>query len=980
MPKNKTRGRGGFRGANPDQARGRGRGGFRGRGRGRGRGGPVFIDEFDLPIQQWPSNEPPSDGNPRGVGIQRARGRGRGAYSPYGSGANTPRRGFPSPFGRGRGRGIGSTPDEPQNTQGRARGLESKLKGGVPLSQVLYEDRPLLKPVVFVRSVHTAILFEKEEDIFQPVVEGAAEDEQSHIPTADTVSRVFHLRTQDGGENGAEDEELEEIDFGDIGRIQAEVDAAAAQATVTETTSTSAKESVSFFVDTTPGPVHHVPQNQEIHVNKLQGALGRAEEDDEVIVYVAPYPTHTTPSHRKTTPPSIDPTLTTSILTGLSVDPSASTASPPSIGPTTTSVGQPGGDGSLPPAEATIQLGTLYPEEPTAPAEPQVQPATAPFQMSPNAAELPPPPSFEDISFSFDTRTVKKQTRRLHPVGTPRSLLGRSRKPRRKPLRGFGAYGAMHEEALLHDVDPRRDEQRRGDSDVNWGDSSEEEGVEELSAGIADMEIDEGISMAAMKSFVHSMSAEGSQHVTMDDVADIERMRKEDEGEEPVRGAESAKDSEDEEAGDVQAASSRGGPSESDDDEEDDEAEAVLHAAEAELIGESDGDGEDAQGNRVETQRAAHQKGIGSSPGNVEDAEEDEEDDEDEDGDEDEDESDDEEETPQRGFQARLERLGASTGKGKGKGKVRATSSDDSSDEAMSVQMSWAEEDEEYFDSIEAILEANQHILLSRDRKAKKELFTSIRDGTFEQDTFADMMTPAKRGKDKDIPPELRGQWEKDREKKAENKRKRALERQQLAADPLAMHKSGKKGRKAMLAAARAADDADLPNRITDLVSLEQQIRRFLADIGGSNTLALPPADKETRKRVHELALAFNVKSQSKGKGAARYTTLIKTSRSGVGIDERKIRRILKQATNGAWVGPDGGRGKGWSKAMSLAKHREGEVVGKEAPKIGETNIGFKMLAAMGWADGERIGQSGGLEVPLTAIMKKTKLGLGATM
>jgi hypothetical protein len=52
----------------------------------------------------------------------------------------------------------------------------------------------------------------------------------------------------------------------------------------------------------------------------------------------------------------------------------------------------------------------------------------------------------------------------------------------------------------------------------------------------------------------------------------------------------------------------------------------------------------------------------------------------------------------------------------------------------------------------------------------------------------------------------------------------------------------------------------------------------------------------------------------------------------------------------------------------------------KAAPKIGESNIGFKMLASMGWAEGERIGVSaGGLHIPLTAVIKNTKLGLGAT-
>ena len=38
------------------------------------------------------------------------------------------------------------------------------------------------------------------------------------------------------------------------------------------------------------------------------------------------------------------------------------------------------------------------------------------------------------------------------------------------------------------------------------------------------------------------------------------------------------------------------------------------------------------------------------------------------------------------------------------------------------------------------------------------------------------------------------------------------------------------------------------------------------------------------------------------------------------------------------------------------------------------------MLASMGWAEGDLIGLSGGLEAPLVAKMKKTKLGLGASL
>ena len=188
------------------------------------------------------------------------------------------------------------------------------------------------------------------------------------------------------------------------------------------------------------------------------------------------------------------------------------------------------------------------------------------------------------------------------------------------------------------------------------------------------------------------------------------------------------------------------------------------------------------------------------------------------------------------------------------------------------------------------------------------------------------IFNPPERRKDKgnDLPPELQEQWGKDRQKKAENKKKRALERMKLAADPLAMHKGGKKGRKAMLAAARAQED--IPNRIVDFATLEQQIRRFLADIDGSHTMVLPPCDKETRKHIHDLAGAFNLKSQSKGNGTARYTTLIKTSKSGIGIKEGKIRAIMKAATNGTWDAP---RSVNWRAKANLAKHREGEEVGK---------------------------------------------------
>ena len=74
----------------------------------------------------------------------------------------------------------------------------------------------------------------------------------------------------------------------------------------------------------------------------------------------------------------------------------------------------------------------------------------------------------------------------------------------------------------------------------------------------------------------------------------------------------------------------------------------------------------------------------------------------------------------------------------------------------------------------------------------------------------------------KHLPPELAAQWARDREKKAERRQQRELERLIAAADPLSPKKTGKKARKAMRAA--QSSSLELPNRVFDVNSLEAQI------------------------------------------------------------------------------------------------------------------------------------------------------------
>ena len=235
------------------------------------------------------------------------------------------------------------------------------------------------------------------------------------------------------------------------------------------------------------------------------------------------------------------------------------------------------------------------------------------------------------------------------------------------------------------------------------------------------------------------------------------------------------------------------------------------------------------------------------------------------------------------------------------------------------------------------MLEKHSGITDGKDRKLRKKLFRAIQNGEFDahddyvewSDSFSYAeMQPArqysrltrivqystqilgrKKDKMKELPAELQAVWEKDRIKKAEYKRAREEARLLSAVDALAPKKGGKKGRKAMRAAAKLDPSvlAQLPNAIVDMDSLEKQIRRFINDFGGKKNMVLPPMDKSSRKRVHELAHAFGLKSQSKGKGDGRYITLIKTKRTNF-VNEQKVKKIVKSYPSGYKDGDEVGK------------------------------------------------------------------------
>ncbi|KAK0240504.1 hypothetical protein EDD85DRAFT_825551 [Armillaria nabsnona] len=903
----------------------RGRGG--GRGRGRGRGGFYPTAETDFIVQMYGENTIPGEYHTPQGQARRDIGSPPANYNSY----SAPSSRYSSPRGK----------------RGRGRGLRGRGGGDGPLSKLLYEDRPYLRPIKFVPSVNARILFQEQEEILKPVVEEVGDEEESHVPTAERVARVFSGVSKPpalGDDSDDHDESLEEIDFNDLSAFQQKVDMEAASITqlnraeqvdVEEKFTGAFFETVALKEVAIPEPQDDVTQDNTAESTPTDdGATVSMTSSITVYTTTEVVDTAETPPPAEEPTPEVQPTSTESTGTLTKIQ-SCSTPMEDDVVVLSTTVTEN--------VIASPSLQAVDDREPvdTQDKEPSLffvdtTPTPTPIVASTSTSLVVPlgaiPEDEDDVilyegphprsgvatpiskpaapalpSLSFSP-SPQKIARRPHPAHSKTKSKLRERRQaawarERRGSGSFAALGANVAEAQLYEgKDPRQDERRRGDSDVDWGDETDHE-VEKVASGVDGMDLDPELELdvEVLKRFVNGLDA---NFKTMDDIDDEERIRKEDEDD-------------------------GSSESENDDDEDEESVGRAIEEEEAMMLGDSDAE---------------------------------------------------EDLSPNSSFQRRLQRMReGSNSKVAGKSRQADEDAADSSDDEDDFfrNKTWAEKDDDFIGHIHDILDENESILTGRERQKKKEVFSAIHNGSFDDPAWT---TQARRKKDKykDLSPELREQWEKDRQKKAEYKRERELSRLTQAADPLAAKKGGKKGRKAMLAA--AASDPTItviPNRIIDVTTLVQQIRRFIANIDGPQSMSLPPADNKTRKNVHELAAAFSLKSVSKGNGDARYTTLTKTTMTGIRTKEAAISRIMRRGGN--FGGGEFVNKKGKGKGNLAPRHKEGDEVGKEAPRIGESNIGFRMLASMGWSEGDHIGISGGLKDPVAAVIKTTKLGLGAT-
>ncbi|CCF56227.1 hypothetical protein KAFR_0A07930 [Kazachstania africana CBS 2517] len=163
--------------------------------------------------------------------------------------------------------------------------------------------------------------------------------------------------------------------------------------------------------------------------------------------------------------------------------------------------------------------------------------------------------------------------------------------------------------------------------------------------------------------------------------------------------------------------------------------------------------------------------------------------------------------------------------------------------------------------------------------------------------------------------------------------------------------------------------------------NIKDEFEAFI--MGTRDRLIFPPLDPHGNKTVTKFSKYYNMKSSKAGKANHTHIVIDKVKKTKTKTPNYNlIYQLLKQRPVFMRIDVQKIREEFVRTERVAVKSRyhvkEGEVVGENAPEIGQDNIGRRMLEKLGWNSGEGLGAHGnkGISEPVFARVKKNKSGL----
>lgn len=150
------------------------------------------------------------------------------------------------------------------------------------------------------------------------------------------------------------------------------------------------------------------------------------------------------------------------------------------------------------------------------------------------------------------------------------------------------------------------------------------------------------------------------------------------------------------------------------------------------------------------------------------------------------------------------------------------------------------------------------------------------------------------------------------------------------------------------------------------------------------DTLVFPPLDAHGNKTISKFAGHYFMKTNKRGRGKLMHILVQKTKKTTnchpnyVIIDNLTKQRPLFLRADVIKPKDDFQRTERLKLPKGKFHAKEGDIVGQDAPVIGDDNIGRRMLEKLGWTQGEGLGVHGnkGISEPVFATVKNSKIGL----
>ncbi|KAJ1506347.1 hypothetical protein HMI54_013166 [Coelomomyces lativittatus] len=150
------------------------------------------------------------------------------------------------------------------------------------------------------------------------------------------------------------------------------------------------------------------------------------------------------------------------------------------------------------------------------------------------------------------------------------------------------------------------------------------------------------------------------------------------------------------------------------------------------------------------------------------------------------------------------------------------------------------------------------------------------------------------------------------------------------------------------------------------LHDLDDVIQEFI-NLQDRQEILIDSQPKQLRVTIHELARTYRLKTVSHGKGKFKQVALIKTKHSCFPDPTTSLYAKRARLLNLPF-----------DSSLTTTKHKSKKSNTETAAPISSDNIGHKILQGLGWTPGASIGlKNSGIQMPLTAVKRKNRLGLG---